>query len=233
MNPFKIWIVLLVLFLTGHAYSASKVRKVFMASDEIVTVRTALGIATIIQVPEKPNSVVLGDQNSFRVEYLDQAITIKPLHGGANEQVMHVLKEISDPARADEWMHKALAEKRKIMGFGHRVYKSGDSRVPTMKKYGLKLAQVKGQMKWAEISDILEGIMVKEKEIHPNLDFPAGPAYYLMGFDIDMFTPIFVMARITGWTAHIMEQTENNRIIRPLSEYTGHKERTVVPLKKR
>jgi len=130
-------------------------------------------------------------------------------------------------------MLTALKEKRKIMGFGHRVYKSGDSRVPTMKKYALAMAQFTKGEKWMEISQILEDTMVSEKNIHPNLDFPAGPAYYMMGFEIEMFTPLFVMARITGWTAHVMEQTANNRIIRPLSEYTGPKERQVTLLHQR
>lgn len=156
-----------------------------------------------------------------------------PLHGGANEQVMHALKEIDDPNKAKAWLDNALATKRKIMGFGHRVYKSGDSRVPTMKKYAEKLASVKGEMKWKKISDVLEAEMLEKKKIHPNLDFPAGPAYYLMGFDIDLFTPLFVMARITGWTAHIMEQTANNRIIRPLTQYVGEKQRVVTPIASR
>lgn len=156
-----------------------------------------------------------------------------PLHGGANEQVMHMLKEVAEPAKAREWMLTALKEKRKIMGFGHRVYRNGDSRVPTMKKYADGLGALKGETKWKEISDILEKTMVEEKNIYPNLDFPAGPAYYLMGFDIDMFTPIFVMSRITGWSAHIIEQTENNRIIRPLSQYTGPAERKVTALNAR
>jgi 2-methylcitrate synthase len=156
-----------------------------------------------------------------------------PLHGGANEQVMHMLKEVAEPAEAREWMLTALKEKRKIMGFGHRVYRNGDSRVPTMKKYADGLGALKGETKWKEISDILEKTMVDEKNIYPNLDFPAGPAYYLMGFDIDMFTPIFVMSRITGWSAHIIEQTENNRIIRPLSQYTGPSERKVTTLNQR
>ncbi|PIR21906.1 MAG: 2-methylcitrate synthase [Deltaproteobacteria bacterium CG11_big_fil_rev_8_21_14_0_20_45_16] len=156
-----------------------------------------------------------------------------PLHGGANEQVMHMMKEIDDPKKARDWMLTALKEKRKIMGFGHRVYRSGDSRVPTMKKYAQKLAELTNQTKWMEIYDALDKTMVEQKNIHPNLDFPAGPAYYMMGFDIDMFTPIFVMARITGWSAHIMEQTANNRIIRPLSEYKGPKERAVTNLASR
>jgi 2-methylcitrate synthase len=156
-----------------------------------------------------------------------------PLHGGANEEVMHMLKEVADPKKAREWMLKAIAEKRKIMGFGHRVYKKGDSRAPTMNKYGKLVAQIKKETVWHEISEILEKTMIEEKNIHPNLDFPAGPAYYLMGFDIDMFTPIFVMARVTGWAAHIMEQTANNRLIRPLSQYTGHGERKVKGLNER
>jgi len=113
------------------------------------------------------------------------------------------------------------------MGFGHRVYKNGDSRVPTMKKYAKKMAEFVGEPKWMDISQALEDVMVSEKNIYPNLDFPAGPAYYMMGFEIDMFTPIFVMSRITGWSAHILEQAANNRIIRPLSEYVGPQERNI------
>lgn len=156
-----------------------------------------------------------------------------PLHGGANEQVMHMMKEIAEPSKAKEWMLDAIKNKKKVMGFGHRVYKSGDSRVPTMKKYAQKMADVTGQQKWMEMYDILDKTMVEQKGIHPNLDFPAGPAYYMMGFDIEMFTPIFVMARITGWAAHIIEQTTNNRIIRPLNEYVGSPEREVKAIEAR
>ncbi len=156
-----------------------------------------------------------------------------PLHGGANEQVMHMLKEVKSPEKAEQWMLDALAQKKKVMGFGHRVYRNGDSRVPTMTKYAEKMADKKGDKKWMPISKILRDVMVDKKNIYPNLDFPAGPAYYLMGFEIDMFTPIFVMSRITGWTAHIMEQLEENKIIRPLSAYHGHGERKVGPIDKR
>jgi 2-methylcitrate synthase len=155
------------------------------------------------------------------------------LHGGANEAVMHMLLEIREPARAKGWMLQALREHRVVMGFGHRVYKNGDSRVPTMKKYARKMAEFTEQTKWLDMEDILEAVMLEQKHIHPNLDFPSGPAYYMMGFDIDMFTPFFVMARITGWTAHIMEQQANNRLIRPLSKYTGPGERHVVPIAER
>lgn len=157
-----------------------------------------------------------------------------PLHGGANEAVMHMLLEIDDPAKAKQWMLDALTNKRKIMGFGHRVYRSGDSRVPTMHNAMVELAKHhKGADKWVEISRILQETMLEQKNIHPNLDFPAGPAYYLMGFDIPMFTPIFVASRITGWTAHIMEQRHDNKLIRPLSHYTGPAQREFVSIEKR
>ena len=156
-----------------------------------------------------------------------------PLHGGANEQVMHMLKEIGEVKNAKKWILDALAKKKKIMGFGHRVYRSGDSRVPTMTKYAEKMASITGGEKWIQISNILKDTMIKEKNIYPNLDFPAGPAYYMMGFDIDMFTPLFVMSRITGWTAHIMEQTADNRIIRPLSSYIGSAQRKVLSIEER
>jgi 2-methylcitrate synthase len=156
-----------------------------------------------------------------------------PLHGGANEAVMHMLLDIGSADKAEAWLRKAFLKKRVVMGFGHRVYKWGDSRVPTMRSCLEDLSQWKNDRKWIEIEDVLEGIMVKEKKIHPNLDYPAGPAYYLMGFEIDMFTPIFVMSRITGWTAHYMEQNAANRLIRPLSAYKGVKERRVKPLAKR
>jgi 2-methylcitrate synthase len=156
-----------------------------------------------------------------------------PLHGGANEAVMHMLLEIGEPARARDWMLAALAKKQVIMGFGHRVYKKGDSRCPTMQKYARKMAELTGQAKWMDMCDILSETMIQQKNIYPNLDFYSGPAYYMMGLDIDIFTPIFVMARITGWTAHIIEQLSANRLIRPLSQYTGPAERRVVPIAER
>jgi len=156
-----------------------------------------------------------------------------PLHGGANEAVMHMLKEVKKPENAEKWILDKIKNKGLLMGFGHRVYKNGDSRVPTMKKYYLKTAEFYKNKKYPTISQILEDTMIKEKNIHPNLDFPAGPTYYLMGFDIDFFTPIFVASRITGWTAHVMEQFSDNRLIRPLSAYTGSEHRKVQNIKDR
>ncbi|WP_403020760.1 bifunctional 2-methylcitrate synthase/citrate synthase [Salinibacterium sp. GXW1014] len=150
-----------------------------------------------------------------------------PLHGGANEAVMHVFDEIVIPERAEEWLDQALAEKRKIMGFGHRVYKNGDSRVPTMKKALDTLIEHYDAGQMGELYDRLEAAMDARKSIKPNLDYPSGPAYRLIGFDTEMFTPLFVASRVTGWTAHIMEQLRSNSLIRPLSAYNGPDQREV------
>ncbi len=147
------------------------------------------------------------------------------LHGGANEAVMHVLGEIGEAERAEEWLDAALAEKRKIMGFGHRVYKTGDSRVPTMKAALDRLVAHYDRPDLLALYDALERAMAARKDIRPNLDFPSGPAYHLMGFDTPIFTPLFVAARVAGWTAHVMEQAAANALIRPLSAYSGPAER--------
>jgi citrate synthase len=148
-----------------------------------------------------------------------------PLHGGANEAVMHDMIEIGDPSKAAEWIKAKLSRNDKVMGFGHRVYKNGDSRVPTMKEALGRIAKVRDGQRWLDIYSILESEMYAATKIKPNLDFPTGPAYYLMGFDVPSFTPLFVMSRITGWTAHIIEQTASNALIRPLSEYSGEPQR--------
>ena len=157
-----------------------------------------------------------------------------PLHGGANEAVMHMLLDIKEPSLAQAWIDEALSGKKKlVMGFGHRVYKNGDSRVPYMTKYFHDMAKLKDDEKWIEIENILAKTMLEKKNIHPNLDYPVGPAYYLMGFDIPVFTPIFVMSRITGWTAHIIEQLSDNKLVRPLAVYNGVPQRSVLPIDKR
>ncbi|WP_434619003.1 bifunctional 2-methylcitrate synthase/citrate synthase [Arthrobacter sp. A5] len=157
-----------------------------------------------------------------------------PLHGGANEAVMHTFEEIIRAADGDDvarsvktWLDDALADKKKIMGFGHRVYKNGDSRVPTMKAAMDKMVAHYNRPDLGELYKGLESAMTQAKNIKPNLDYPAGPTYHLMGFDTQMFTPLFVASRITGWTAHIMEQLEANSLIRPLSLYDGVDERQV------
>lgn len=157
-----------------------------------------------------------------------------PLHGGANEAVMHTFEELGirkeetaeeAEKRAKEWMDQALAEKKKVMGFGHRVYKHGDSRVPTMQDALFRMLEHYDRQEILGLYNGLAKSMDEAKSIKPNLDYPAGPTYWLMGFDIPTFTPIFVCARIAGWTAHIMEQRANNSLIRPLSDYNGPDER--------
>ena len=156
-----------------------------------------------------------------------------PLHGGANEEVMHMMKKIKKPENALKWITKALKNKDVVMGFGHRVYKSGDSRVPTMREYFKRVAIIKKDKTFEKIYDIVEKVMIREKNIYPNVDYPTGPTYHLMGFDTDFFTPIFVISRITGWSAHIMEQHAANKLIRPLASYKGQKHRKVLELNQR
>ena len=156
-----------------------------------------------------------------------------PLHGGANEAVMEMFFDIKEPENAEKYILNKIKNKDLIIGFGHRVYKKGDSRVPTMTKYYYKTAEFYKNEKFPKISKILEETMIKEKNIFPNLDFPSGPTYYLMGFDVDFFTPIFVITRITGWSAHVNEQLKDNRLIRPLSKYTGSAHRKVQSIDKR
>ena len=156
-----------------------------------------------------------------------------PLHGGANEAVMHMMNKIKKPDNALKWINSALDKKEVVMGFGHRVYKKGDSRVPTMEKYFKKVSKIKNDKKFLKIYDTVKNVMIKRKDIHPNVDFPTGPTYHLMGFDTDFFTPIFVLSRITGWSAHIMEQHAANKLIRPLSKYSGEKHRKVMLLNQR
>lgn len=156
-----------------------------------------------------------------------------PLHGGANEFVMHTMLDIDDPDRAAAWVHRALDNKDLIMGFGHRVYKSGDSRVPSMEKSLRALAVRHRASKWVHMYEEMQQVMEKRTGIKPNLDFPAGPAYYILGFPVDFFTPLFVLARLAGWTAHIVEQYDNNSLIRPLAAYSGVEQREVVPIDQR
>ncbi|MCG3124785.1 MAG: 2-methylcitrate synthase [Phycisphaerales bacterium] len=159
-----------------------------------------------------------------------------PLHGGANEAAMEMLKEIMHDVgekgigtrAVDDWMQKAFETKRKLMGFGHRVYKNGDHRAPILHKLGRAVAEKDTKnpgghaaVKWFELGEQVQKIMLEKKNIHPNVDFPCGMTYFTMGIPVPQYTPIFVASRITGWCAHIIEQHANNRIIRPLSKYTG------------
>jgi citrate synthase len=156
-----------------------------------------------------------------------------PLHGGANTNVMKMLLEIGEPARADEWLREALATKKKIMGFGHRVYKTEDPRSVWLRKFSRELAEAKGETRWIEILERLREMMFAEKKLYPNVDYYSGSAYYLMGIPLDLFTPIFAVSRISGWTGHVLEQYSNNRLIRPRAEYIGPRGVPYVPIDER
>ncbi|MGI8430789.1 MAG: citrate/2-methylcitrate synthase [Chthoniobacterales bacterium] len=144
-----------------------------------------------------------------------------PLHGGANEEAMAMLDEIKTEDRAEGWMMDALAKKAKIMGFGHRVYKSGDSRVPIMREIGRDLGERVGKDQWIPICEKLEATMEREKKLCANVDLYAAPVFTMMGFDQGLNTPIFAASRVAGWCAHVVEQQDHNRLIRPRSLYTG------------
>jgi citrate synthase len=143
------------------------------------------------------------------------------LHGGANERVMDLLRAAGGPATAEAWVRGALAGKEKLMGFGHRVYKAGDVRAGVLKQYARKAAEAAGALQWEETAAVVERVLAAEKNLHPNLDWPAGRLYHALGLEVPLYTPIFVMARTAGWCAHIIEQQEHNRLIRPRSRYIG------------
>jgi citrate synthase len=156
-----------------------------------------------------------------------------PLHGGANTNVMKMLLEIGEPERAEEWLREALASKRKIMGFGHRVYKTEDPRSVWLRRFSREMAEERGETRWIEILERLREVMFREKKLYPNVDYYSGSAYYLMGIPLDLFTPIFAVSRISGWTGHILEQYANNRLIRPRAEYVGPRGVPYVPIDER
>ena len=156
-----------------------------------------------------------------------------PLHGGANEEAMKMILQIGDASNAQKWIDDALASKAKIMGFGHREYKKGDSRAMYMSKVAKELGEESGNTKYGEIAEVLERTMLERKGLHTNVDFPAAYAYYLLGIPIDLYTPIFVVARVAGYTAHAMEQLEGNRLIRPKAIYDGDANLEYVPIERR
>lgn len=144
-----------------------------------------------------------------------------PLHGGANEGVIHMLQEIGSLAQVDTWVEDALAQKKKIMGIGHRVYKVLDPRAPHLREMAVTLTSQLGETKWIDMSERIAQIMRERKNLNANVDFYSATVYYSLGIPTDLFTPIFAIARMSGWTAHVLEQWSENRLFRPLSEYVG------------
>lgn len=156
-----------------------------------------------------------------------------PLHGGANEAVMRLLLSIGDPAKVIPTAREMLAAKKKIPGFGHRVYRTEDPRATHLRKMSEELGRRKGELKWFEMSRALEQFMLSEKKIYANVDFYSATSYYYLGIPLELFTPVFAVSRISGWTAHVLEQLADNRIIRPRAEYVGPRDRTYVPIDRR
>jgi citrate synthase len=156
-----------------------------------------------------------------------------PLHGGANTNVMKMLIEIDDPAKIDAWVDEALASKKKIMGIGHAVYKTEDPRATWLRRFSKQMAEKKGESKWFDMSQRIEKLMLEKKGMHPNVDFYSASTYYLMGIPLDVYTPIFAVSRISGWTGHILEQYANNKLIRPRAEYIGKRDQKYVPIGER
>ncbi|MDI3298805.1 MAG: citrate synthase [Bacillota bacterium] len=156
-----------------------------------------------------------------------------PAHGGANTAVMKMLLEIGEPERVDAWVHEALDSKKKIMGFGHRVYRTEDPRATHLREFARQLCEQSGNTKYFLMQRRIEEIMLQEKGLYPNVDFYSATTYYSMGIPVDLFTPIFAISRISGWTAHALEQYANNRLIRPRAEYVGPTRETYVPIAQR
>jgi len=156
-----------------------------------------------------------------------------PLHGGANTNVMKMLIGIGDLDKVDAWVDQALAEKKKIMGIGHAVYKTEDPRATWLRKYSKHMAEKKGESKWFDMSQRIEQLMHEKKGMYPNVDFYSASTYYLMGIALDMYTPIFAVSRISGWTGHILEQYSHNKLIRPRAEYIGARDLVYVPISER
>jgi citrate synthase len=155
------------------------------------------------------------------------------LHGGANTAVMKMLLEVRTADRAAAWIRDALAQKKKIMGFGHRVYRTEDPRAAQLRTMAAQLGAATGQPQWAEMQRIMEEVMRSERGLYCNVDFYSAPLYHAMGIPLELYTPIFALGRVSGWCAHVLEQHADNRLIRPRAEYTGPIDRKWVSLRKR
>jgi len=156
-----------------------------------------------------------------------------PLHGGANEEAWKVLERVGTPENAEKWIQQALARKERIMGFGHRVYKTGDPRATILKRYCIELAEEVGDHRWERVAEPIEKAVTAQKKLPPNVDWPCARLYHYLGLELDLYTPIFAMARTAGWAAHVIEQLDHNRLMRPRARYIGPPHRQVKPIAER
>jgi citrate synthase len=221
----------------GHAASFLYLLRGTEASAEDVR---ALDVALILYAEHEFNAstftarVVCSTESDLHSAIVAAIGALKGrLHGGANEKVMDILRQTGGPDHAEQWIRSALARKERIMGFGHRVYKSGDVRAGILKEQTHRMAEIRGLLEWERTAEIIEGVMAAEKKMFPNLDWPAGRLFHALGLEIPLYTPIFVMSRVAGWSAHVIEQQEHNRLIRPRGRYTGPEPQTVLPLSER
>jgi citrate synthase len=192
------------------------------------TAERALDVALILHADHEFNAstfaarVTIATLSDLHSAIASAVGTLKgPLHGGANQEVMRMLFEIGETERAETYVKEALAAKKKISGFGHRVYRTEDPRATHLRRMSRDLSESSGTSKWFEISRVIEEVMKREKNINANVDFYSATVYYYLGIQVDLFTPLFAVSRISGWTAHLLEQLDNNRLIRPRAEYTG------------
>lgn len=225
---------------TSESFSENTLRKIALKPPESLLAQKAFDVSLILYAEHELaastfNTRVTASTLSDYYSCILSAIgTLKgPLHGGANEAVMKMLLEIKSPRKTKKWIQNALLNKQKVMGFGHPVYKTGDPRSPIIESYAKKLSKESRQWKWYEMSKIIEEIILQEKGLYPNLDFYTAAVYKLLSIPIKLFTPIFVLSRLTGWTAHIIEQQENNKIIRPGTEYIGPEKQTYIDIGER
>lgn len=224
---------------TSGSHAESFLRMLFDAEPDPLTVR-AMDLALILHADHELNAstfaarvtaATLADMYSAVVSAI--GALAGPLHGGANEQVMKMLKAIGDTSGAEAYVTQTLAAHKKISGFGHRVYRTEDPRATHLRQMSRELGEKIGNLRWYEISRKLEELVMQKKQLYANVDFYSASCYFTMGIPIDMFTPVFAVSRVAGWTAHILEQYHDNRLIRPRAEYIGLKDVSYVPIDRR
>jgi citrate synthase len=218
------------------SHAESFLRMLFDAEPDPLSVR-AMDLALILHADHELNAstfaarvtaATLADMYSAVVSAI--GALAGPLHGGANEQVMKMLQTIGDPARVEAYVTEILQAHKKISGFGHRVYRTEDPRATHLRRMSKELGEQVGNLRWYDISRKVEEVVMQQKHLYANVDFYSASCYFTMGIPIDMFTPVFASSRVAGWTAHILEQYHDNRLIRPRAEYIGRKDVPYVPL---
>lgn len=221
------------------SHAENFLRMLFGAEPEPLYVR-AMDLALILHADHELNAstfaarvtaATLADMYSAIVSAI--GALAGPLHGGANEQVMKMLQAIGEPSRVESYVSERLQAHQKIPGFGHRVYRTEDPRATHLREMSRELGQKIGNLRWYEISRKVEEVVMAQKHLYANVDFYSASCYFTMGIPIDMFTPVFAVSRVSGWTAHVLEQYADNRLIRPRAEYVGDKDVPYVPLEQR